>query len=103
MGAVLFKGKSQLAYGCNLFNKTHTLQAKYQNKQFLHAEINCLLKRRYYDDIGNCSMVVYREDNEGNPVMAKPCANCQAIMKEFGIRKIYYSISEAPFYTVLKL
>lgn len=103
MGAVLFKGRNQLAYGCNLFNKTHTLQAKYLNKQFLHAEINCLLKRRHYDDIGNCSMLVYREDGEGNPVLAKPCINCQTIMKEFGIKKVYYSIPNEPYYEIVKL
>ena len=48
-------------------------------------------------------MVVYREDGDGNPVLAKPCENCQTIMKEFGIKKVYYSIPDSPYYEKLTL
>lgn len=101
MGAVLFKGKSQLGYGFNILNKTHPLHKKAITS--IHAEINCLLKRRHYDDISDCSIVVYREDGNGEPALAKPCDNCQMVMKEYGIKKVYYSIPLSPYYEVMKL
>lgn len=103
MGAVLHKGNKALAFGINSFDKTHPIQCHLPHKEFLHAEIAALLKRRYYDDIHSCEMTVYRETGDGCPAMAKPCAQCQAILAEFGIKKVYYSTAEAPFFAVLKL
>jgi tRNA(Arg) A34 adenosine deaminase TadA len=103
MGAVLHRGKKALAYGINSFNKTHPIQCLLPNKEYLHAEVAALLKRRHYDDIHSCEMTVYRETGDGKPAMAKPCAQCQAILAEFGIRRVYYSVPDAPYFAVMRL
>jgi deoxycytidylate deaminase len=104
LGAVLFAKRNQLlAYGCNSFDKTHPIQKYNKNKQYLHAEISTLLKRRHYDNLNSCSMVVYREDGDGNPALALPCKQCQTILQEHGIKKVYYSIPTEPYYDLLRL
>lgn len=103
LGAVLHHGNRSLSFGVNLFDKTHTLQMKYPLKQFLHAEINALIKRRFYSDLSSCQITVYRETHDGIPALAKPCINCQAILKSFGIKKVYYSTPNPPYWDVLKL
>lgn len=103
MGAVLHRNNILLSYGCNSFSKTHTIQGLDHPKQYLHAEISALIKRRHFDNINTCQMTVYRENRFGLPTLAKPCVQCQAILKAFGIKKIYYSMSLAPFFDVLKL
>ena len=103
MAAILHKGNKSLSYGVNLFNKTHTLHINSPKRQFLHAEINALIKRRYYNDISSCQITIYRETYDGLPALAKPCTNCQDILRSFGIKKVYYSIPTEPYYMILKL
>lgn len=100
MGAVLFKGKSVLSFGCNIINKTHPLH-KTAIKS-IHAELSCIIKRRHYNGIKGCSIIVYRETVDGKPALAKPCINCENIIKAFGIKKVYYSIPTAPYYEIIK-
>lgn len=101
MGAALCKGNKVLALAPNSFSKTHTLQ-KSGLRNFLHAEINVILKRRHFDDLSSCYVVVYRESHN-SPALAKPCLQCQSIMRDFGIKKVYYSIPCEPYYALLKL
>jgi tRNA(Arg) A34 adenosine deaminase TadA len=102
LGAVLHKGNKKLAFGCNSLTKSHTIQNQ-GVKPFLHAEISVLLKRRHYEDLGNCQITVYREDSGGFPAIAMPCLQCQKILKLSGIRKVYYSVCYHPYYEILKL
>lgn len=101
MGAVLFKGKSILSFGCNIINKTHPLHK--DAIMSIHAELNCIIKRRHYNDIKGCSIIVYRETSDGKPALAKPCKNCENIIKMFEIKKIYYTIPTEPYYEIIKL
>lgn len=102
MGAVIHKGRNKLAFGANSFTKTHALQTNVLH-QYLHAEISALVKRRHYDDIIRCDMTVYRETWDGKPAMAKPCKQCQSILTAFGIKKVYYSKAEEPYFDILIL
>lgn len=101
MGAVIHKKKQILAIGVNSFDKTHTLQGN-GLRPFLHAEVAAILKRRHYDDVEECSITVYREVH-GKPALAKPCNQCQRIMKAAGIKKVFYSIEQEPFFETMKL
>ena len=102
LGAVLHKGRRKLAFGCNSLTKSHTLQSE-GLKPYLHAEISVLVKRRHYEDLDSCQVTVYRETFDGNPALALPCSQCQKILKLFGIKKVYYSTAEYPYYDILKL
>lgn len=102
LGAVLHKANKKLAFGCNSFIKSHTLQNK-SIKPYLHAEISVLLKRRHYEDLESCQITIYRETSDGSPALARPCLQCQKILRLFRIKKVYYSIPHVPFYNILKL
>lgn len=59
----------------------------------LHAEISCLLPliNRRDIDFRDVSLYIYREYKNGRLAISKPCLSCMALIRELGIRKIYYS------------
>ena len=80
---------------------TNPLQKHYNQFRFdtdstmhsKHAEIDCLLPllNRKDIDFSRVSLYIYREHKSGEPACARPCKSCQALIKELGIRHIYYS------------
>jgi tRNA(Arg) A34 adenosine deaminase TadA len=70
-----------LSMGKNSYVKTHPLQAKYarhcgdEHKDFLHAEIHAISR---CNDISKAHRIlVMRYNNQGMPMLAKPCKICQ--------------------------
>lgn len=101
VGAVIAKKKPIVA--CSNKNITHPLYADPSKgkSSSLHAEIRCIIHSK-------CNLVggeiyVYRETKDGNYALAKPCKVCLQALKEAGIRKIFYTIKEYPFYREEKL
>jgi len=96
VGAVLVIGKS-IVKGCNLI-KSHPTYANpnKHTKVSIHAEISCLLKSKEFNKVGS-KIFVYRETKDG-PAMARPCSKCMKELKSAGIKKIYFSISDYPYY-----
>lgn len=97
VGCVIVK-KKPIGIACNR-NKTHP---KYANpykdiRGAIHAEIRAVINSGV-DDLDNCSAYVYRETKDGIPAMARPCEFCYKFLKDLGIRKIYYTINEYPFF-----
>lgn len=95
MGAVLVN-KRPIARGHNM-TKTHP---KYANPEkhvsiSIHAEIACLIDA---SAIRGDTIYVYREDKQGWPAMARPCANCQEALRDAGVSKMIYSIPHPPYY-----
>ena len=39
-------------------------------------------------------LYIYREFKDGTKALAKPCASCQRLIKELGIKKIYYTTND---------
>ena len=82
-------------------NKTDTLQSRYNiyrpTKRYcpakMHAETMALkpLMNRKDIDFKNVEIYVYREIKNGDPAMSRPCKSCMALIKDLGIRYIYYS------------
>lgn len=58
----------------------------------VHAEVDALHKARkkYRDNLHMASMYVVRVSN-GSFKCSKPCTICENCIKEFGIKKVYYS------------
>ena len=80
--------------------KTNPMQKRLNTHRFnadtpatIHSELACLLPliNRKDVDFGNVSLYIYREYKNGNPALARPCASCMALLKELGIRHIYYT------------
>lgn len=104
LGAIAVYKGTILANGANIC-KTSPLQKHYNksrkqyhpdgclpNTNSLHAEINCLSKIQYLDiDFSKVSLFVYRETKRGEKVISKPCAACTKMIKEMGIKNIYYT------------
>ena len=86
-------------------NKTSPLQAKYNVYRFradtpdkAHAEISLIQKLRWkFGDSIDWSKVhiyLYREYKDGNLGPSRPCPSCMTLMRELGIKKIYYTTED---------
>lgn len=91
-----------LAVATNSYTKTHPYQKHLANKvghpekQFLHAEIACILRCK---DQPIHMLKVWRYNKQGELVCAKPCVICQEAIRAFGINEVWYS----DFNTMLRL
>lgn len=75
-----------LSIGKNSYLKTHTLQKRFAvsvglpEKQYIHAEIDAILKCRNLDKAHR--IMVVRYNKKGEPLCAKPCKICMAAIEE---------------------
>lgn len=91
MGAVLFNKQGRLlSSGRNWHHKTHPMIKKVSLVKSMHAELDAVLGLRHYDLRGT-EIFVYRENNVGEPRMAKPCPMCMTILKSFGVKRAWYT------------
>lgn len=81
-------------------NKTNPTQKRLNIHRFnvdtpatIHAEVAALLPLINRKDINfnDVSLYIYREYKNGNPALSKPCPSCLALIRQLGIRKLYYS------------
>lgn len=96
MGAVLTNKRRAIGTGHNM-NKTHPKYAN-PNKHVsisIHAEIACLIDA---SDVRGDTVYVYREDKMGWPAMARPCVNCQNALRDYGVKKMIYSVPHEPYF-----
>lgn len=106
LGCVAVYHGTVLAKGCNT-DKTHTSQAKYNYLRYdedrstryyppkIHSEISVLSKIKYLDiDFSKVILFVAREYKSGAPALARPCASCMALIKEYGIHTICYTTDD---------
>lgn len=103
IGAVICNHKS-IYTGYNYTNKTHP---KYANpsKNYcrgVHAEINAIIHSNL-DDLSDAEIYVYRENKRGEISMSRPCENCLAILKKLGVKKMYYTTNEYPYFVEEKI
>jgi deoxycytidylate deaminase len=98
VGSVAVYKHRIISSGCNS-RKTDTLQKKYNRYRFqedtphcVHAEVACLKPLIGSDiEFRNVDLYVHRENKKGIPMLARPCPSCTALVKELGIRNIYYT------------
>lgn len=100
LGAALMYHGHMLSIGWNSY-KTSPVQMKYNRhreeydnswKDSLHAEIHCLSKARYLDiDFSKASLFIYRQYKNGAYATARPCRACMQMIKDLGIKNIYYT------------
>jgi deoxycytidylate deaminase len=95
VGACLVVGKS--VYKAHNKDKTHTIFANpdVHVRLSMHAEINALIRAALKADGGE--IYVYR-DLHGRPALARPCEQCMPILKNAGVKRIYYSTGHFPFW-----
>ena len=106
VGAVVVQGHRIISSGYNSC-KSDPVQKQYNKYRFsedtpasIHAEVMALKGLMNRDDIDfkNVSLYVYRESKSGKLAMAKPCASCDALIKDLGIRHVYYTGNQSYIY-----
>jgi len=91
VGAVIVKGGRVLSTGYNEIRWLERLR-----KTNIHAEeaaILKLLKARRLSSLIGSDIYVTRFTRGGAIGCAKPCANCEALIRSVGIRRVFYSDS----------
>ena len=63
----------------------------------IHAEVRAIMNCQT-DDLNGAVAYVYRETADGMPALARPCPWCWLELEKAGIKKIFYTISEYPYY-----
>ena len=100
LGCVVVKGHRIVSSGHNHKTRCCALQAKLDTEKYgvncpgrMHAEIMALMPlMRDKVNLSNASLYIYREHKNGTLAMARPCSSCEKIIKELGIRKVFYTI-----------
>lgn len=84
-----------LSIGNNSYVKTHPLQAKFAKqvgegyKVFLHAEIHAIVRCINIEQAHR--IAIFRYNEAGLAVLAKPCKICQAAIKQTKIKIIEHT------------
>lgn len=100
VGAIIVYKNKVIASGFNT-NKTNPIHRTFSfitnNHEaiFSHAETNVVYKviRKKYDkkDFEEMDIYIYRELESGVLGLAKPCSICEACIKTFRFRNVYYT------------
>ena len=82
------------------YNSYKTSSAVYNPFKTLHAETHALLQVK--GDISGAVLYIHREIACGQLALSKPCYFCHKMIKERGIKKVYYTDNQKyNFYKVV--
>ncbi len=79
--AILVKGGRVIGTGLN----------RYENG--IHAEVSAIMKNRN-SNLRGADLYVSRALRANPCGMSKPCEECQKVIKEYGINKVYYTVND---------
>lgn len=95
MGAVLANKRPIIA--CSNVVRTHPKYAYDECHQTIHAEARCVMYNNG-TNLKGTTIYVYREHADGSPALARPCNDCYQLLKDFGVKKMIYTIDEYPYF-----
>lgn len=100
IGCAVVYGHRIISSGVNC-QKTHPLQRELNRERFdvdpinhwKHAELSALLPIMNRKDIewNKVKLYIYRELKNGTKAMSRPCPACSRLIRELGIKKVYYT------------
>jgi deoxycytidylate deaminase len=91
IGAVVVKRRRAIGFGFNKPRKTHP---KSTNPfKTVHAELDAIIGLTR-EELNGAEIYVVRERASGSYGSAKPCQYCEALLKEVGIKVVYYTTDE---------
>ena len=102
IGCLVVLGHRIIGSGYNS-DKTSPVQRKYNKLRFseetphrLHAEISALLPLLNNKDIdfSKVKIFTYREKADHSLGKSRPCKSCMALIKDLGIKHIYYTTDD---------
>ena len=80
--AVVVQGGKVIARGVNRRHRDRTIHAEM-------AALSQMIRRKRSSE--GCDIHVYRFMADGSYGLSKPCADCEASLREAGIRRVFYS------------
>ena len=99
VGCVVVIGHRIMSSGRNSNIRCHAVQAKLDKEMFgcecpgkVHSEVDALLpliKSRV--DLSKAYIYVYREHKNNTLACARPCSRCMKLIKQCGVKRIYYT------------
>jgi deoxycytidylate deaminase len=114
-GAVIAIGNEVISASSNIQNKSHPIQKHYNAyrlrynidnfRHALHAEISALIRAKKIvrpEMLSKMRVYVYRVMNDGRMGMSRPCCACLAMIKDLGIKHIYYTTEDGLVYENLR-
>jgi hypothetical protein len=60
----------------------------------VHAEVDALLKVSNREDLRGATVYVIRVNKQGQLAMSQPCPMCSEILREHGIKRAFFTVSE---------
>lgn len=108
VGCLVVCGHRIISSGFNS-DKTNPLQKRYNKFRFseesphkLHAEVSALLPLLNKDvDFSKVKIFTYREKSDHSLGKSRPCKSCMALIKDLGIKNIYYTTDNGYCHEVL--
>ena len=91
LAAVIIQKNRRISVGINYQFKTHPSCREFDPHKTVHAEINAIIRTVNKSQLKGATVVVYRQDNHGNPAMARPCHMCEKFLRKYGIVKMIYT------------
>lgn len=98
VGAVIVKKGKLISAGANS-DKSHPVQKRYDSERGFkthhscHAEVRAILNSKV-NVLTGCSIYVYRETKNGTLGKARPCAACIKMLRDYDIKRIFYTTEE---------
>ena len=90
MGASLWVGPRLLSVGYNRW-QSHPSSDNTEFNRSLHAENVAIIRRQHYDRMsGFLTLYVARRLASGEMGCSKPCANCMALARLAGVRRVWF-------------
>ena len=84
------------AFGHNQYNMNN--KASKENKDNIHAEVDCVSHLKKSEKIKDINLIVFRTNNKGSDLLnAKPCECCIKTIdftlkrKNYKLKKLYYT------------
>ncbi len=72
------------------YNKMKTHPKSKKRGRHIHAELDALIRSDM--DVTGCDIFVARVSKSGRRANAKPCKDCQDLLKDYGIRRAYFTV-----------
>jgi len=102
IGAVIVKGGSVLAKSYNEIRHCKIGKRFSTWDNSVHAERNACRKVNK-EKLKGATIFVYRETKDGKPTLALPCEDCYRMIESLGIKRVYFSTNEFPFFGEIRL
>lgn len=96
LSAIIVKGGKIISVGRNKpkMNSYIKNRAHHENCATIHAEIDAIFKVRRKIDLRGSDIYVARITKLGDHGMAAPCPMCMNTIKNYGIKRIYYTTQD---------